>query len=260
MRILKIPFLDKTFHFRAPPIIPGLFTLLSLALLCALGTWQMDKYLIKTADSCAPSDGAYDPPISDLHTEQFNDIRSASSYCTKPLRFQGTLDMKYSVTIGPRMHKDRPGYYLYAPLTGDDDTKIYANLGWLPGTSPNANPEDFLQSGFTGPVELTGYLKKAGKKNMFTPAGSMKDGHLFAFDMKDVQDYYAISGLNEEKIIHITDIKPAGALNTPFTPAALKSTYLEPGRHLQYALFWFSMAVALLIIFTGRFMIVWLPK
>ncbi len=228
--------MSTNFTFQKPPIAASLLAASGICVLIGLGTWQFNKYMLKTnlpPQTAATSSAA---PITD-----FNDL--VPSPAPRPYHIQAHYDGTQPLPIGPRVHDGKPGYHIYAALRDTQGHKILANLGWSADKSPPLT---------TGPLHIEAFAVPAPRPNMFTPANAPEKNEWFWLDFS-VLNSGKMDDLRDDAVLMVQSMEPEAI--TPFIPANLSKTYLAPETHLQYAAFWYFMAAAMATIFALRFVV-----
>lgn len=220
------------------PITPTLMTVCGVAILCGLGTWQVQRLQWKTAIIEKLNKG-YDSAGADvdLSPAQLADWSAQEN----PLGYgavSGHLLRDKAVLLGPRTEEGRVGYHLLVPIEMDGDKSLIINAGWVSNLWKD-NTEERLAALPTENVRAKGVIHKPDWSSMASknsPANDM----WFRADIdeiakaKDIQSPYPY-------ILYADDLNPS---LTDVEPHAQR--WLPRNKHLQYALFWYAMAAALL--------------
>ena len=222
---------------RKPPLIATLLTLVSVIILCSLGTWQIKRLAWKT-EIIDNLNAAYknqtDPQT--FTPQSLNEQQFAYGTVT------GIARPDKAILLGPRTFNKKIGHHLIIPIIKDNKTYLI-NLGWT------AHPLDTLpirhikNKSFT----VTG-LARAPEWNSFTPE-NRPDQNLWY--KPDIAEIATIKNLpNPAPYIIYAD-----HINYKLDAQFPKHERWHPKNdHAGYATFWFSMALALLAIFYLRFM------
>lgn len=225
---------------RQLPLWATLFTLAGLALLCALGTWQLKRAawkdgLIAQRDAIlaqppAPYDGAR------LRAVTAGDDARFIAYIT----LQGAYLHDRAILIGPRTRQGETGHHLITPLELDDGTVILVNRGWTyRATVPPAA---------RAAIKVTGHLRTPETPNRFVPANDPARHQWHSLDIPAMARHMGIPALSPY-ILYATAEDPAAS---PAIPHDLVTAL--PANHRAYALFWFTMALVLAGIYALRFL------
>ena len=230
---------------KKPPLMATIFALLALIILCKLGLWQIERLHWKL-DILARLDAAYakagpDSPPLDFSKADQDDFLYG--------KVQGIWRPGKVLLLGPRVKDGKIGADVIAPLQMADGREILINLGW---------------SGEKDKTRLPIYADK-GRRVVFSGLARKMDWNAFTPDNRpdkdewykpDIAEIAAVKGLRDPLPLFLfadySSAKLGGGLpdNERWQPR---------NEHLNYAIFWFSMAGVLAVIFTLRFVVVWPP-
>lgn len=204
------------------------------SILAGLGTWQVKRLHWKDT-IIAQLDEAYS---KDTNTPP--DFDKDFSYG----QVEGTFLAKKTILIGPRTRNGQVGKDVLVPIIMNDQTGLIVNLGWVPdGWDKQDLPIHHLDQ---KNIRFEGLTRKPDW-NMFT-SGNVPQ-----------QDLWFRPDINE--IAKAKDLKnPLPVMLYAYT-ASYKMDATLPNhekwyprnKHLQYALFWYSMAAVLTAIYLLRF-------
>lgn len=240
----------KIFHFKKPPLSASVFALIGAGILLSLGTWQAQKYTAKSGERNAAICAEERAPI---YTDNFTALnQSPYAACLNKIALSGKLIDTIQIPVGPRMHDELMGHHLYIPLQSDDGSTILINTGWTQGPARDLSSLMAVEN-----IQVTGTLMRPSEPNHFTPDNNPADNQWFSVKMEEIRSRYA--DLNDSNLADHVFIAaafyPAGSL-ADFIPAEMAKSFLTPQMHLQYAAFWYFMALALLGVFIARFVII----
>jgi surfeit locus 1 family protein len=241
MKIMMIR-LKKT----VPPAGAVLITLLMLAILLALGTWQVRRLAWKTA-LLAELAQAYRSDAA-LHIDDFTKAATAGTMFLHG-RITGTLIGRDTILIGPRTHDGVPGYHVLAPLRLDSGGTVLVNRGWIAADGRRAALDDRGNRH----VRVTGMARRPDRANMFTPENQPDSGQWYSIDTGQIA---AHTGLALPPYVLYAETVDGAPQTVPLT---FGTGWTLPNDHLHYAIFWFTMAGVLALIFILRFFVV-LPE
>ena len=122
---------------------------------------------------------------------------------------------------------------------------VLINRGWVPLEFKN-KLNDLKPP--TGKTTITGLLRQPPQTNMFTPANNLESGAWYSINFEELSEH---KGLNNIWPLMVYD---EGAENKTDYPIAQATRPRLKNDHLQYAVFWFSMAGILMIIYGLRFL------
>lgn len=206
---------------------PTLVALPALAVLLALGFWQLDRLAWKEA-LVADIDArvvAAPVPLPDTLTA---DDRYRKVVVT------GVFDHGREVrshTISPTLGM---GNQLLTPLQRTNGAWILVSRGFV-----GADVEDILRP--QGPVEITGLLRVPGGGNAFTPAPNAAKKQLYAVDIAAAE---GLMGFDKGTLPPL--YVEAGASPEGTWPKGAQTLLVIKNDHLEYALTWFGLALTLI--------------
>ena len=218
---------------------------LALAILAALGTWQLQRMAWKEAliEQIAVRAKA-EPIFLDGAATLF---RAGEDLEYTPVRARGRFlhnqEMFYFAS-GPK----GPGYHVYTPLIGPSGDVLLVNRGFI--TEGERKLDRSLGSDPAPLSEVVGLLRSPEKKSLFAPANDRDHNLWFWRDQKGMADQALGAGSEARKKALPFFIEavsaPAGAELRPGTPRGGVTRLELPNRHLEYALTWFGLGLALI--------------
>ena len=234
-------------------LLPTLLTFAGISILCSLGVWQLQRLewktsLIETLDAEYPKDAT-----QNIITGQNLENYEAADKKNAPLAVRGTVTGTYDLTkqilVGTRFYDNLPGKHVLTPLQMDDGTWLLVNRGWV---SQSWKPVDEANPPPNGTVSITGLLRRPTERNPFTPDNKPLKDEWYYPDLEEIADVKNISGTIHEYILH--QEKDENSASTADYPIAEAAKPVLDNNHLQYAIFWFSMAAILFVIYVLRFL------
>jgi surfeit locus 1 family protein len=234
-----------TIHLKknAPPWGASLVALLMLATLLALGTWQVKRLAWKTALLHNLAQAYRSDP--DLTLADFAD---AARHKTMFLHghITGHLAEGQTILIGPRTHEGMVGYHALTPLRLDTGGAVLVNRGWIPAEKAK---QSLTQDGDKD-VRITGLARLPDRANIFTPDNQPDSGVWYSVDMAQIST--RTGSALPAYVLYAEQID--GKAQT--FPLTFDRNWRPPNSHLQYAVFWFTMAGALILVFILRFFLI----
>lgn len=223
--------------FQKPSLIASVLAVAGVLVLCSLGTWQAKKYVAKQyhGDCEATEESCQNKTIN----------KTKGRFLSSPI-----------IAVQPRVHEGIMGFHIYALFQEEvSESSYFVNLGWSKEHKPEF--DDNKQ------VSLKGRFVPASGKNIFTPQSNPEKNEWYGFDFEDVNGHfpelYTQYTWKDDQVLFAQEAfytEENASVLKPFVPAELSKTYLQPETHLQYAAFWFFMALALGVIFVLRFVVV----
>ena len=219
------------------PFWATLFTLLGLIVLCTLGTWQLQRLAWKQ-EILNKLDAAYEnptqnPDLSKLAKDEF-------VYAS----IRGRFLFNKAILLGHTIKDEQPGQFFIIPLDTGKGT-LLVNMGFNPNDQPLK--DHFLRHYNRQYITFSGIIRKP-EWNSFTPENNPEENIWYRTD---------ITQIAEAKDLErpIPFVMYAQSASRKFDAQFPNNTRWEPNNnHMQYALFWFAMAGALIVIYILRFL------
>jgi surfeit locus 1 family protein len=227
-------------------IAPGFATLVALAILLSLGTWQLQRRawkadLIARVESRAHGEpGAIVPPSEWPRWQPGEDE-------FRRVRVNGTFLHEHETPVHGLAPGQRgapvQGFYLMTPLRLADGPVVMVNRGFVPTDLRDlaARPE----SRPTGEVTVTGLVRAPETRTWFTPDDAPAQNRWFT---RDPQAIAAARGFATVAPFYVeADATP----NPGGWPRGGQTRLDLPNNHLQYALTWYGIAMTLVGVFAA---------
>lgn len=219
-----------------PKLVPTLFTVPALFALLALGTWQVQRLhwkedLIQKLETRATAP-AVDPPSAsgDLAAFEYRQVR-----------VRGTFRHDRELYLVGRSLRGQAGLHVLTPFERADGPPILVDRGWVP--FDRRDPAGRAQGQIPGTIMLEGLLRLEKGKGAFQPDNDAQNNSWYFVELDRMaktaqmplaKGYYLVAG----------PMKVPGSL-----PVAGQWRLKVRNDHLQYAITWFSLAFALLVIY-----------
>jgi surfeit locus 1 family protein len=220
--------------FRPLPILT-VVSLVALALLIGLGTWQLQRRAAKHAllDQVEKRESMPPAPIEILlATGDYAAYRPATAFGRFDFAAQGLVHAPRS-DGGPT----RLGYKVITPFNLASGGTILVDRGWVPVEWPAQErrvPESAAE------MEIEGKLRPPTPPGTFTPPG---DEEMRVFYVRDSESIARAVAVTLKSTLILEATQRVGE------PEPLASELNIPDNHLQYALTWFGLAIVLLVIY-----------
>jgi surfeit locus 1 family protein len=227
---------------------PGLVvaTLIALAILCSLGSWQLKRLEWKRGLIAQMTERLTADPIA--FDEALAREAAGANMEYQPVFVEGVFahDLETMVfgTLG-----GQPGVYVFTPLDAADPTTdgrrfIYVNRGFAP--QDFRDPATRADGQVSGGVRVEGLLRHAERKRGFekwlAPDNQPADNLYFVRDPLVLAARHSIGVPS----VYIDSFKQQG--ESPWPKGGVTRIDI-PNRHFEYALTWFGLAAALLGVF-----------
>jgi len=230
------PLGKRRFRFR---FWPSLTTALALAMLVAMGGWQLERLAWKRAliadvgaRMASPAVALPPPPVD----------TAALRY--RPIRLRGRFRHDRELYLEARSHQGRAGLHLVTPLELDDGRVVLVDRGWVP--PGRRRPETRAAGQVAGSVSLTATLRTGGWQGYDflrpenDPAGN-------AWVWMDLPRMAASTGL--AGVIGGFYLAADATPNPGGLPIGRAPGIELPNNHLAYAITWYALAFVLLVIY-----------
>lgn len=206
-----------------------IFAIIAFSVCLKLGLWQLEraeqkrKLLTTTQTTITALQGVTQ---ADVH---------------QPIELSGYFDNQHPILLDNQTHKKQPGYHLYLPFISQNNA-ILVNLGWLKAPAQRQQLPEIKQ--FEGNFTISGQL-------------SFPQGSPFLLGKNLTVTQQGI--LRVQKTL-ISDIQPH--IPYPLTTLVLQLdsqsnlgfsknwsiTVMSPEKHHAYAIQWFALGAAILVI------------
>jgi len=223
-------------HFR-PTFWPTVFTIPAVLLMLGLGVWQLERLQWKTAIIAERTQRTSAAPIplpgpeADVAGLEYDRVQ-----------VQGTYLHDKEIYLGARSLNGNAGYHLVTPFRLKDGRILFVDRGWIP--LDRKDPAKRAAGQVPGLVALDGVIRLRGTQNWLVP-DNRPDLDFFFF--ADLPAMAKLMDLPQAETRFFLEAGPAA--NPGGYPIGGQTRIDLPNDHLQYAITWFSLAGALLVIY-----------
>jgi surfeit locus 1 family protein len=222
---------------------PAVATTLLFALLVSLGFWQVRRLgekeaLIARVEQRSTQSPQPLPPAdrwASLRTEDYDFMHVRATG-----RFLGGRDALV-FAAPPEGASREPGYSLLAPFALTGGGVVLVDRGFLPASQAG---DAAIRAAPPGEVTLVGLLRAPERRNPFTPADQPEKGVFFARDPAAIAA--ALGLADAAPFALVLDAAPATGSDWP-RPVGGVPTIVN--NHFSYAVTWFGLLLALLVVF-----------
>jgi surfeit locus 1 family protein len=221
-----------------PLFWPTLFTAPAVLLLLALGFWQVERLFWKqdliAQRQAAVAANPVAPPrsLEEARGMEFHHVTE-----------EGVFLHDKEIFLGATSEAGRQGYQVLTPLLEPGGRIVFINRGFIPAELKD--PTKRAAGQIAGTVRIQGLLRlpPSGKPAWFLPDNRPDLNYWFWVDLPAMS---AADGLDRVAPFYIdADATP----NPGGWPKGGVTRLVLPNDHLQYAITWFSLAVALIVIY-----------
>jgi surfeit locus 1 family protein len=233
------------YHLQERGLIwPAAWAAAGLAVLIGLGTWQMERraWKLDLIDKIAARTVAEPLPLAAAleGSEQSGDVEYLR------LRVRGSFDHgreAYLYMPG----RDGPGYHVYTPLLTSDGRLVLVNRGFVP--DPLKSPDRRPLGQTSGEVEIVGLARRPNERGWFIPDSDLVRRIYFWPDYAGMMAE-ALKGAEgrPRPVPFFLDAEASPGTRNGWPKGGVTRLDL-PNRHLEYAVTWYGLAVALCAVF-----------
>lgn len=231
-------------HWRAL-LAPGLMTAFGLAVLIGLGVWQIERLRWKQDLVATLSERLSAAPIPLPPPAAWPRLRQPTDEFLR-VRFSAQfLNDKEALvfTAGSRLRPDiaGSGYWVFTPARLAGGAVVMVDRGFVP--VERMNPATRAQGQIAGMHEIIGALRWPEQRSAFTPDDRPDRNMWFARDPEAVAAAKNVGPVPPFYVAQEAPAPPGGL------PRVGRLEPNLPNNHLQYALTWFGLALALVGVF-----------
>jgi surfeit locus 1 family protein len=221
-----------------PRLFPALFTIAVVLVCGGLGLWQLQRLEWKRSLIAQREAALAAAPVAP--PQSLADARALEFYrVTADGVFLNEKEIHLNA-IGP---KGGTGFDVLTPLTGAGGRIVFVNRGFVP--TELKDPAKRAAGQFAGTVRAAGLLRLPPERrpNWFVPDNRPELNDWFWIDLRAMGAADGLANVAPFYIEADAAPNPGGWPKGGVTPLAL------PNDHLQYAITWFSLAVAAIVIY-----------
>jgi len=226
-------------------IVPVLFTLAGVAMLVALGVWQLHRLAWKealiarvaarTEAPAVPAPAEADWPHVTAERDEYRRVTVTGTFR------HDREALCYALLSDARGKFSGPGYWVLTPLQLAGGATVLVDRGFVPLERADAATRREGQA--AGTVTVTGLLRLPEGRSWFTPADDPSRGIFQERDPAAIAKAYGL--LRAAPFFIDADAAP----NPGGLPQGGETRLVFPNNHLSYAITWFGLALALIAVF-----------
>jgi surfeit locus 1 family protein len=205
-----------------------------LAVLLGLGTWQVARLHWKQGVLAQVARAEAGPAMPlPAEPEPYTKVQVTG-------HLRDDLSASYGAEVRDTPAGTQLGAYLIEPLERDDGDAILVDRGWVPDKRPRpiARPE--------GDVMLEGYVRPSDTPGLFSATDNPAARQFYTLDAPAIG---AALGLRQVAPFILVVLGPVPPERYPDPARHLPR---PPNNHLSYAITWYGLAIALVVIFVLR--------
>ena len=219
-----------------PAFWPTLMSVPAFLVLLALGTWQLDRLAWKEGVIRAFSERVDAEPLTVAP-----DGRAISEIEFRRVRLAGRYLNDHEMFLAGRTFNGRGGWDVLTPFQTADGAVVVVDRGWVPldKKQRSTRPQSLIE----GPTTVEGVIRRADVRNYFTPANEPDKNLWFSADVEAMARKAGIPQVRPYLVEGLRQPIPGGFPVGGEIRVALRND------HLQYAITWYALAVALVVIY-----------
>ena len=219
-----------------PLFWPTLFAVPLVILLILLGGWQLSRLSEKTELISKFEQRSKSPAMA---IEQIS--QPIDKFEFQRIGITGKYLHQSEIYLTGRTYEGNAGFHVITPFE-TNGKKILVNRGWVSEAykEPNTRPFSLIEE----EIYLEGILRLPGKKGFFVPENEPEKGFWFTLKPDEIARYLKKDEIKQDFYIDIIRI---GEIIT--LPIAAEVNINVRNSHFNYALTWFGLAVALIVIY-----------
>ncbi|MFM9843421.1 MAG: SURF1 family protein [Dongiaceae bacterium] len=225
-----------------PTFWPTLFTVPALILLLGLGSWQVQRLFEKAAVIAERESRIAAAPV------ELPAPGAAAIEALAPLEFRravasGEFRHDKELYVAARTMRGNVGYQIVTPLRLSSGGTLLVNRGWVP--EAQKDPARRAEGQAAGLVTVDGAIRLPGHQNWLQPDNEPQNNMWFWLDLPAMA---AQAGIPAAELVPVF-LEAGPAANPGGIPIGGQTKVTLPNDHLQYAITWYILAVALAVIY-----------
>lgn len=218
-----------------------IFALAGVAILCGLAAWQLDRKawkenLITTLNTRLTGAPGDLPPRASWRSlsetdQEFHRVAFPAEF------LDGEEALVYTAGSPLRPDVKGPGYWVFAPARLAGGSVVLVNRGFIP--VDRKDPATRTEGAMHGSIDLVGVIRWPETRGAFTPADDPKNNVWYLRDSNAIATYKKWLTAAPFYIDQEAPVPEGG------WPKPGKLEVHLPDNHLQYAITWFGLALAL---------------
>lgn len=211
-------------------------TVAGVAVLAGLGTWQIHRLHWKAALIAAMDARGAEAPLEGM---PFGGDLESIEY--RRIRVTGSFSHDKEMYLQSRVRNGVAGLHVVTPLVLGERGTVLVDRGWVP--PEKGDPETRPEGQVEGPVMVEGVIRLDQEPGLFTPDNRPDANQWYRMDTRGMG---VQAGLEVAPFYIVAATGPApGGFPIADGPAGV----LVVNNHLQYALTWYGLAVALIAVY-----------
>ncbi len=215
---------------------PTLWSAFGLVLLLGLGTWQVQRLSWKEGLIAQRNVALTAAPVP-LPAS----LEAARPLEFHPVRADGEFLNDHELYLNQQSLTGDQGFQIVTPFRLSDGTILMVNRGFVP--TDHQAPATRAAGQIAGPTAVTGLLRLPEPPGWFTPPNAPDKNSWFSIDLNGMA---TTAGVGSALPFYID---ASAAPNPGGWPLGGQTITDLPNDHLQYAITWFALAAALVVVY-----------
>jgi surfeit locus 1 family protein len=215
---------------------PSIWSALGLLLLLGLGTWQIERLRWKEGLIAERNAALTAAPVPLPQT-----LEAARALEFHPVRAEGEFLNEREFYLNAQSLKGDAGFHVVTPFWLRDGRVVFVDRGFVP--TDRRTPATRAAGEISGATEVAGLLRLPEPPGWFTPANEPQKNSWFSIDLPAMAQAARIGSALPFYIDADKTPVPGG------WPQGGQTITNLPNNHLQYAMTWYALAVALVAIY-----------
>jgi surfeit locus 1 family protein len=223
-------------NFR-PTLWPTVFTVPAVLIMLGLGVWQLERLQWKEAQIAERTERttaaviALPGPDADIGDAEFRHVTLTGEFLHEK-----------EMLLGARSLNGNTGYHVVTPFRLAGGRTVLVDRGWIPLDRKAVDKR--AAGNVAGQASLDGVIRLNGKQTWFVPDNRPDLNFFFWVDLPAMAK---LAGQPNTEARFFVEAGPAK--NPGDFPIGGQTRIDLPNDHLQYAITWFSLAIALTVIY-----------
>jgi surfeit locus 1 family protein len=225
-----------TINERRSLLWPTLWSVFGLLLLLGLGTWQVERLHWKEGLIAERNAMLAAAPVP--LPESLDEARALEFH---PVRAEGEFLNEHELYLNAQSLKGDQGFHIVTPFRLTDGKIVLIDRGFVP--TVRKDPASRAAGQIAGTTALTGLLRLPEPPGYFTPANEPQKNSWFSIDLPAMAQAADVGAA----LPYYVDADKTP--NQGGWPQGGQTITDLPNDHLQYAITWYALAVALVAIY-----------
>jgi surfeit locus 1 family protein len=221
-----------------PRLWPTLFTIPAVLVMLGLGTWQVQRLFWKQELIAERQAGLAAPVTAWADAEG----RLDELYWHR-VSAEGQFLNERELVLAARSMNGNAGYHIVTPVQIEGGPVVMVDRGWVP--LDRKDPAARAQGQIEGATTVTGILRPGHEPSWLTPENEPEKNFWFWIDLPSMAHAVGTEANTVTEAYLEADATP----NPGGFPIGGQTRTELPNDHLQYAITWYALALALVVIY-----------